>query len=248
MKTHKETCEELKPAVVAEVAPEVYEEYGGGALLAEDAPESASSSSSSSDAEDSEDDDDAPPAVSAGAGRSVVSTNANDAKKGVNVLAKGKRLTWDIATDVRRRSEEGETIDEIAEAIGAHPCAVRRIVRGETWVVKKTAGTGEDGFVRDNIRLVAHVPSADEIAEMKRKKTAPKVKKEKVESEKRTREFYKNRIAELEAALAEETKRAHEANRRAEAAEKQAEMAENARRAIIEGREDAEADAMYHDV
>jgi len=252
---HEDRFEPVVEEVVAEVAPEAaYEEYGGGALLAEVVPESASSSSS--DAEDDDDeDDDAPPeaeveAVSAGAGRSVVSKNTNDAKKGIKVAAKGVRMTWDIATDIRRRTAEGDGIDEIAEAIGFHPCAVRRVVRGETWVIKKTEGTGDDWFVRDNIRLVASVPTAEEIAEMKRKKTAPKAKKAKAEGsgEKRTREAYKARIAELE----EQVKKLEAMNaylqKTAEAANQRAEMAENARRAIIEAREDAEANALYEGV
>jgi hypothetical protein len=252
MKTHADDhVDRFEPVVeeevVAEVVPEVadeYAEYAGGAMLAEDGED---------DDEDNGEDDDAVPEVSAGAGRavvSVVSKNANDAKKGIKVAAKGVRMTWDIATDIRRRTAEGDGIDEIAEAIGFHPCAVRRVVRGETWTIKKTEGTTDDGFVRDNIRLVAHVPTAEEIAEMKRRKAAPKAKKEKAEGsgEKRTREAYKARIAELE----EQVKKLEAMNaylqKTAEAANQRAEMAENARRAIIEAREDAEVNALYEGV
>jgi len=253
MKTHADDhVDRFEPVVeeevVAEVVPEVadeYAEYAGGAMLDEDG-----------DAEDDDDDedDDAPPAVSAGAGRSVVSKNANDGKKGIKVAAKGVRMTWDIATDIRRRTAEGETILAIAEDIGFHPCAVRRVVKGETWVFKVVKGDGsadhDHGFVRENIASVSSVPTAEEVAEMKRRRAAPKAKKEKAEGsgEKRTREAYKARIAELEAQVKKLEAMNAYLQTTAEAANQRAEMAENARRAIIEGREDAEANALYEGV
>jgi hypothetical protein len=251
------------PEVAPEVVPDEYVEYGGGALLAIEDDHSSSGSSSTDeddeescercnnvktgdhetlceaclhDYDDGEDDDDAPPA------RSVVSKNANDRAKGIKVAAKGVRMNQEIADRIRERAEGGESILAIAEDIGFHPCAVRRVVRLETWVRKETA-VGADG----RVRIVAVAPTAEETAERKAKKTAPKAKKEKAEGsgEKRTREFYKTRIAELEAKVKEmEAKLAYQ-QKIAEQATQRAEMAENARLAIIEMREDAEAQAVY---
>jgi len=266
--THKETCEERRPEVAPEVAPEVvpevapevvpdeYAEYGGGALLAieDDHSSSGSSSGSSSDSEDDEDDedngedDDAYGEVALGV-RSVVSKNANDRAKGIKVAAKGVRMNQEIADRIRERHDvNGESILAIAEDIGFHPCAVRRVVRKETWVVK-TQEVGADG----RVRIVAVAPTAAETAERKAKKTAPKAKKAKTEGsgEKRTREFYKTRVAELEAENARLRADLEKSQRLVLQQATSAEMAENIRRSLVarvaelEDKEDAEAQAAY---